>query len=92
MLKEENPFAYLTQICYHAFLRRIHREKKHLYIKNKCVIQSAVMNELYITGELDTVAASNPVVLDFANDNTIAILRLISADQLTLYSHRRKLT
>ena len=33
--KSNNPFAYFTQIIYFAFLRRIDKEKKQLYIKFK---------------------------------------------------------
>ena len=33
--KSKNPFAYFTQIVYFAFLRRIQKEKKHLYTKFK---------------------------------------------------------
>ena len=33
--KSKNPFAYFTQIIYYAFLRRIEKEKKQLYIKYK---------------------------------------------------------
>jgi hypothetical protein len=33
--KSKNPFAYFTQIIYYAFLRRIQKEKKHLYVKMK---------------------------------------------------------
>ena len=33
--KSKNPFSYFTQIIYHAFLRRIEKEKKQSYIKNK---------------------------------------------------------
>ena len=33
--KSKNPFAYFTQIIYYAFLRRIAKEKKLLYIKYK---------------------------------------------------------
>lgn len=33
--KSTNPFAYFTQIIWYAFLRRIDKEKKHLYIKQK---------------------------------------------------------
>ena len=33
--KSSNPFAYFTQITYYAFLRRIEKEKKQLYIKYK---------------------------------------------------------
>jgi DNA-directed RNA polymerase specialized sigma subunit len=31
--KSKNPFAYFTQIIYYAFLRRIQKEKKQLYVK-----------------------------------------------------------
>jgi hypothetical protein len=34
-LKSKNPFAYFTQIVYYAFLRRIQKEKKQLYVKYK---------------------------------------------------------
>ena len=33
--KSSNPFAYFTQIIYYAFIRRIQKEKKQLYIKYK---------------------------------------------------------
>ena len=33
--KSSNPFAYFTQIVWYAFIRRIEKEKKHLYIKQK---------------------------------------------------------
>jgi hypothetical protein len=33
--KSKNPFAFFTQIIFYAFLRRIQKEKKHLYIKMK---------------------------------------------------------
>ena len=33
--KSKNPFAYFTQIIYYAFVRRIQKEKKQLYIKYK---------------------------------------------------------
>lgn len=35
--KSRNPFSYFTQIIYFAFLRRISREKKHLYVKYKAM-------------------------------------------------------
>jgi DNA-directed RNA polymerase specialized sigma24 family protein len=43
--KSKNPFAYFTQIIYYAFLRRIQKEKKHLYIKYKCM-ENEVINSL----------------------------------------------
>lgn len=38
--KSRNPFAFFTQIIYYAFLRRIQREKKQLYVKMKCFEQN----------------------------------------------------
>lgn len=33
--KSQNPFAYFTQIIWYAFLRRIQKEKKQMYIRFK---------------------------------------------------------
>ena len=35
--KSNNPFAYITQIIYYAFLRRIAKEKRQTHIKNKMI-------------------------------------------------------
>ena len=43
--KSKNPFAYFTQIIYYAFLRRIMREKKHLYVKYKATQQFGLLDE-----------------------------------------------
>jgi hypothetical protein len=43
--KSSNPFAYFTQITYYAFLRRIQREKKQLYVKYKATEQAGIMDE-----------------------------------------------
>lgn len=40
--KSSNPFAYFTQIIYFAFVRRIQREKKHLYTKFKLIEESLI--------------------------------------------------
>ena len=37
-IKYNNPFAYFTTTVYYAFLRRIHREKKQLYVKHKVMM------------------------------------------------------
>ena len=44
--KSSNPFAYFTQIIHYAFLRRIQKEKKQLYIKHKMLENSMLMNTL----------------------------------------------
>lgn len=43
--KSNNPFAYFTQIVYYAFLRRIQREKKQLYVKYKSAELSGAIDE-----------------------------------------------
>lgn len=43
--KSKNPFAYFTQIVYYAFLRRIQREKKQLYVKYKSTEIHGVLDE-----------------------------------------------
>jgi len=48
--KSNNPFAYFTQIIYYAFLRRIQKEKKQLYIKHKSLEQSLILDELVTHG------------------------------------------
>ena len=51
--KSDNPFAYFTQIIYFAFIRRIQKEKKQLYIKHKTMENSLLSNTLIEQGEYD---------------------------------------
>lgn len=48
--KSKNPFAYFTQIIWFAFLRRIAKEKKHLYTKLKSSQSVIAMGETYTDG------------------------------------------
>lgn len=66
----DNPFAYFTQIIYFAFLRRIQKEKKQLYIKHKSIENSVIMNELVEQGEFDSDEDFIPAYIDFENENT----------------------
>ena len=63
--KSDNPFAYFTQIIYYAFLRRIQKEKKQVYIRHKAVENSMILNELVDSGDEDFVF--NP--MDFDSEN-----------------------
>ena len=65
--KSNNPFAYFTQIIYYAFLRRIQKEKKQLYIKHKSLEQSVLFNSLV---EGDDMGIGNNVEIgsDYMND------------------------
>ena len=57
--KSKNPFAYFTQIIYFAFLRRIMKEKKQLYVKYKATEQFGIMEDEY---DEDT-GTSRPFIL-----------------------------
>jgi hypothetical protein len=43
--KSKNPFAYFTQVIYFAFLRRIQKEKKQLYVKYKATEMIGILDE-----------------------------------------------
>lgn len=42
--RSQNPFAYFTQIIYFAFLRRIAKEKKILYVKYKLTEEMSTLS------------------------------------------------
>jgi hypothetical protein len=44
-IRYKNPFAYFSQICYFAFIRRIQREKKQLYVKYKSTEMHGVSDD-----------------------------------------------
>ena len=50
--KSANPFAYFTQIIYYAFLRRIEKEKKQLYIKYKTMEEHSSLEDHIDVGEM----------------------------------------
>ncbi len=54
--KSKNPFAYFTQIIYFAFLRRIMKEKKQLYVKYKATEQFGILDEYEMLEDSDGVA------------------------------------
>ena len=49
-VKSNNPFAYFTQIIYYAFLRRIQKEKKQLYVKYKSTENFGILDEAELMG------------------------------------------
>jgi len=52
--KSTNPFAYFTQIIYYAFLRRIEKEKKQLYIKYKTMEEYSSLEDHVDMGEMSS--------------------------------------
>ena len=53
--KSKNPFAYFTQIIYYAFVRRIQKEKKQLYIKYKTMDSNASLGDNVDISEHDQI-------------------------------------
>jgi hypothetical protein len=51
--KSSNPFAYFTQITYYAFLRRIQKEKKQLYVKYKATENAGTLDEFELNQNED---------------------------------------
>ena len=48
-----NPFAYFTQICYFAFIRRINNEKKILKMKARLIKESGIIDQMNSTMDGD---------------------------------------
>lgn len=72
--RSDNPFAYFTQIIYFAFLRRIQKEKKQLYIKHKSLENSYLMDELVEHGDQDDIDF-RPSFMAIENENTSDFVR-----------------
>lgn len=67
--KSNNPFAYFTQIIWYAFLRRIQKEKKQLYIRYKS--SQNMLSQIQMTdGEGNAIQMNEPpeYINDFIND------------------------
>ena len=56
--KSRNPFAYFTQITYYAFLRRIEKEKKQLYIKYKTMDEFSSLED---NSDMDSVSDASAI-------------------------------
>ncbi len=88
-LKSTNPFAYFTQIIYYAFLRRILKEKKQLYIKHKSFENSMIMNELMEQSEFDEKDLT-PSYIDLDNTNMFDFIKTFEDNLLSKKKKRKK--
>jgi len=61
-----NPFAYFTQICYFAFVRRINKESKQADIKDK-LTQDMVLQ--YDTQDHDTNEDYHNTMIEFSQEH-----------------------
>jgi DNA-directed RNA polymerase specialized sigma24 family protein len=64
--KTQNPFAYFTQIIWYAFLRRIAKEKKQMYIRYKSSHEMISMGGTYEGG--DEIAMYLNTSADYINN------------------------
>lgn len=87
--KSNNPFAYFTQIIYYAFLRRILKEKKQVYIKHKTLENSMLLNELVEQGEFSEQEFT-PTHIDLDNDNMFDFIKSFEDNLLTKKKKRAK--
>lgn len=67
----KNPFAYFTQMMYYAFLRRIQKEKKQMYIKYKLVEQSNEIGNFMRWDDRDPHEKLSPQKVFGVSDNDI---------------------
>jgi hypothetical protein len=63
--KSKNPFAYFTQIIYFAFIRRINKEKKQLYVKRK-MIENSMFDDTLVNH--DDSEGGTPSYIDLNNE------------------------
>lgn len=66
-----NPFAYFTQIIYYAFLRRIQKEKKHMYVKYKSMENEIINALIENTGEEIVTSQLNGSIHEAYGENFI---------------------
>lgn len=72
--KSNNPFAYFTQIIYYAFLRRILKEKKQIYIKHKTMENSMLFSEMLQQGEYED-GQFTPSMIDLDNNDMFDFIK-----------------
>ena len=63
--KSNNPFGYFTQIIWYAFLRRIAKEKKQMYIRYKSSSEMIALGMTYDGDEQLNIGGAN---VEYIND------------------------
>lgn len=86
--KSDNPFAYFTQIIYFAFLRRILKEKKQIYIRHKTMENSMLFDELIQQGQFDDSFQMNNMI-DVDNENMYDFIKSFE-DTINAKKKKRK--
>ena len=76
--KSSNPFAYFTQIIYYAFLRRIEKEKKQLYIKYKTMDEFSSLEDNSDMGTTSDASAISSGASPLSSDKRASIYDFIA--------------
>lgn len=88
--KSTNPFSYFTQIIYFAFLRRIQKEKKYMYVKHKVTQQKMINHELMNLQELDELGEFDIEITDYtSNDYMDTFIEQFEASALKKKTERQ---
>lgn len=66
--KTDNPFGYFTQIIWYAFLRRIAKEKKQMYIRYKSSSELLSLGQTYEGSDLLQMGVGVDYINDFIRD------------------------
>jgi len=101
--KSKNPFSYFTQIIYFAFLRRIEKEKKQMYIKYKLMEENDVDGTLhkwykqnYFEKDKDKTEKKSVEVVESTEDNVddidIKDVFDLTDGDITKFSSKKKKT
>lgn len=85
--KSKNPFAYFTQIIYWAFVRRIQKEKKNLYIKYKEMERLSYLDDHI---ETSTGDEGNYMSMVGSNDMRVMISEFIEDFEEKRLSKKKK--
>ena len=70
--KSNNAFAYITQIIYFAFLRRIQKEKKQQAIKQKAIMESGILTDMADSIDGSPSDGRNPYI-EFLQQNMVPV-------------------
>ena len=76
--KSSNPFAYFTQITYYAFLRRIEKENKQLYIKYKTMDEFSSLEDNSDMGSTSDASAISSGASPLSSDKRASIYDFIA--------------
>lgn len=67
--KSKNPFAYFTQVCYFAAIRRINKEKKQKAIKSAIIKNSGIIDDISHTVQFGDDTDYQNAYLQFLLEN-----------------------